>query len=152
MNKNEIWANQCLSSFLGFWRTGHTRHERRLSCSIFDLNTTGPAPPLPQGIQCDKARWFRQTLSRCLKLKDASEFFTRCAYVVTWGTTGHSSRTYWMSSKMSTSRISLPYITRSIKRQMRKRDNLLTKAISTSDTLTSVAWISLPKKQSGEIT
>ena len=41
---------------------------------------------------------------------------------------------------MSTSRISLPWITRSIKRQMRKRDNLLKKARSTGDKR-SPAWL-----------
>ena len=41
---------------------------------------------------------------------------------------------------MSTSRISLPWITRSIKRQMRKRDNLLKKATSTGDKR-SPAWL-----------
>ena len=91
--------------------------------------------------------------------KGASEFFTRCVHshlednwsffktILTVAVDKH------VPSKMSSSRISLPRIIRSIKRQMGKRDRLLKKSKAHGwQTLTSVAWISLPKKQSGEIT
>ena len=91
--------------------------------------------------------------------KGASEFSTRCAHshlednwsffknIFTVAVDKH------VSSKMSTSRISLPWTTISIKRQMLKLDSLLIKSKAHGwQMLTSVAWISLPKEQSGEIT
>ena len=91
--------------------------------------------------------------------KGASEFFTCCVHSHVEDNWSFF-KTIWtvavdkhVPSKMSSSRISLPSIIRSIKRQMGKRDRLLKKSKAHGwQTLTSVAWISLPKKQSGEIT